>query len=222
MTRCVWIFATALFGVAMQAHGAGGHHAVDDAAILEPGQCQFETWTDREAGAARTLIHVGSACRVGPAEVGLNVERTRLRDGSATVGAGPQIKWARTLGDKLSVGALVSANWQDTSTRFVGSTGVLLLTWQPSETLLAHVNVGRDFLHRDLDEMRAGVALEWAPVPAWSFVAERYREGGVNMWRAGARYVLSSAVNVDFSQARGVSGSALIRWTLGVLWVFDR
>ena len=30
--------------VAMAARAAGGHHSVDDATILDPGQCQLETW----------------------------------------------------------------------------------------------------------------------------------------------------------------------------------
>ena len=68
---------------------------------------------------------------------------------------------------------------------------------------------------------RAGVALEWAPAAAWSLVAERFRESSVNYWRAGARYALNSAVNVDLSQSRGSNG-APIRWTLGVTWVFER
>jgi len=30
--------------VAFPAWAAGGHHAVDDATILDPGACEFETW----------------------------------------------------------------------------------------------------------------------------------------------------------------------------------
>lgn len=47
-----------------RARAAGGHHAVDDAAILEPGQCYIETWLGRETRGARRLLHAGPACRV--------------------------------------------------------------------------------------------------------------------------------------------------------------
>ena len=74
----------AVLGFALQeAHAAGGHHAVDDAAILEPGECQVETWADRERGGDRTLVHVGPACRIGPLEIGVNLDRTRMVGSSA-------------------------------------------------------------------------------------------------------------------------------------------
>ena len=44
---------------------AGGHHAVDDAAILSRGECEGETWFSGEAG-GRRLLHAGTNCRVGP------------------------------------------------------------------------------------------------------------------------------------------------------------
>ncbi len=103
---------------------------MEDAAILEPKKCQVETWADREAGAARTLIHVDPACRIGPVDVGLNVDRGRIRDDGSAVGAGPQIKWALSVSDTLSVGAVLTATWQDTSPRFAGSALVVPLTWQ--------------------------------------------------------------------------------------------
>jgi len=211
-----------LFVVVGQAHSAGAHFAVDDAAILEPGECQIETWAQREAHATRSLIHLGPACRVGPVELTLNIDRARMREQGTTLVAGPEVKWAHPLSRTLSLGTMLKVVAQDTSPHFVGTALVVPLTWQAHETLLVHVNIGRDFLRGDRDETRAGAALEWAPVPAWSFVAERFREGGVNYWRAGARYAASSAVSIDLSQARGVSGSAPAWWTIGLNWVFAR
>ena len=40
----------ALIANASPVRAAGGHHAVDDAAMLDPGQCQIETWFDHENG----------------------------------------------------------------------------------------------------------------------------------------------------------------------------
>ncbi len=139
-----------------------------------------------------------------------------------TVGASPQVKWAGPLNDALSVGVVASAGWVDTSPRFVGSTLVVPLTWQPSETLLVHANVGRDFLHDRRDSARLGAAIEWAPLPSWSFVAERFREFDANFWRAGIRHALSPSVSADLSQAAGMGGGAPRWWTLGLTWVIDR
>jgi hypothetical protein len=121
-----------LFVFDMQALAAGAHHAVDDATMLEPGQCQMESWVDRESGAARTLVHLGPACRVGAVELGLNLDRSRSTGERTSVVAGPQVKWVRPLSDAWSAGVVMSAGWQDMSPRFVGSTIVFPLTWQPS------------------------------------------------------------------------------------------
>jgi len=222
----------ALLGLALnEAHAAGGHHAVDDAAILEPGQCEVETWFDRERGGGRTLLHVGPACRLGPVELGLNMDRARSATNSGnagnagndtTVTAGPQVKWVTPVTESLSVGVVLAAGWQDSSPRFVGSTVVLPLTWQPTQSLAVHVNLGRDFRQHAKDMSRAGAALEWAATPQWSMVAERFREGQAHFWRVGARYVVSDTLSLDLSQARGLAGAAPAWWTVGFNWAFQR
>ena len=112
---------------------------MDDAALLEPGQCQVETWADRERGGARTLVHLGPACRVGPVELGLNLDRVRQTGEGAVVVAGPQLKWAVPLTASLSAGVALAAAWQDGSgPRFVGSTVVVPITWQAADTLAVH------------------------------------------------------------------------------------
>lgn len=216
--------AATLLGLALhEAQAAGGHHAVDDAALLEPGQCQVETWADRERGGARTLVHVGPACRVGPVELGLNLDRMRQTGEGAVAVAGPQLKWAVPLTTSLSAGVALAAAWQDGSgPRFAGSTVVFPLTWQAAETLAVHVNLGRDFRRQGADTNRSGAALEWAATPQWSLVAERFRESAANFGRLGARYAVNDAVSVDLSHARGLSGGAPAWWTLGLNWTFER
>lgn len=212
----------ALLACSLPARAAGGHHAVDDAAILDPGQCQVETWADREAGGARTLLHAGPACRVGQVELSLNLDRTRLSGTTTTTAAGPQLKWATALDERFSLGLVLSTTWQDRRPHRAGSTLVVPLTWQAAETLQVHVNAGRDFRRHEADSGRAGAALEWAPWPAWSFVAERFRESGADYWRVGARRMLTPDLNVDLSRARGLDGAAPAWWTAGLTWAFDR
>lgn len=54
-------------------HAAGGHHAVDDAALLAPGQCHVESWHAR--GDGTRLLHMAPACRFGAIEWALALER---------------------------------------------------------------------------------------------------------------------------------------------------
>jgi hypothetical protein len=56
--------AAASLMAAQAAFAAGGHHAVDDANILEPGQCEQEDWFSRERGGTR-IFHAGLNCGVG-------------------------------------------------------------------------------------------------------------------------------------------------------------
>ena len=205
---------------ATQTHAAGGHHSVDDAAILDPGQCQIETWCGRR------LLHCGPACGVGPLALGLNLERERGAD-SRTLRAGPQIKWAFALTDTLSTGVLASGTWQRSdaghaSLRLADSSVVIPVTWQFDDAWRAHLNLGRDFHRAQPSTSHSGAALEWAALPALSFVAERFREGGRNAWRAGLRWTATPAVNVDLSHARDLRHDGPRGWTRGLTWAFAR
>jgi len=198
------------------AGAAAGHHAVDDAAIADPGQCQLETWLDRERGGARSLVHIGPGCRVGPVELGLNLDRTRATaDGSAT-SAGVQLKWATPLSETLAVGLVVGSAHQESADS--GSVhGILVpFTWRPGPAWQWHVNIGRDLGH-DGSSGRGGAAFEWAALPRWSFVGERFREQGANRWRLGVRWSPTPAFDLDLSRA-----AAPAAVTLGVTWNFQR
>ncbi|RYF01385.1 MAG: hypothetical protein EOO32_04190 [Comamonadaceae bacterium] len=222
-SRHCWHVAGGLCWLTGQAHAAGGHHAVDDAAILEPGQCEVETWIDRERHGPRSLVHVGPACRVGPVELGFNVDRTQLSGQGAATAAGPQVKWAYPLTESLGVGVVVAANGRDRTPRALTGVLVFPLTWQATDTVALHLNLGKDFRRGDEpDTRRSGAALEWAALPAWSFVAERFRESDTNHWRVGARHVLSEGLTVDLSRAQASQRRVPTWWTVGVTWAFDR
>lgn len=221
-TGRVLLVSAGLLATAFSVRAAGGHHAVDDAALIEPGQCQVETWADREQGGARSLLHVGPACRVGPVELALNLDRTQLSGTGAVVTAGPQLKWATPLGKGVSVGLVVFASGQERAPHYLGSSVVLPVTWQASETWLVHVNAGRDFRHYAGDDSRAGAAVEWMPSQVLSFVAERFREGRRNFSRAGARWTLDPALSIDLGRARSLQAGVPAWWTLGFNWTFAR
>lgn len=204
------------------AMAAGGHYAVDDAAILESGQCQLEVWFEAEVESARRLLHVGPACRVGPVELGLNVDRARAGDASKNSVLGPQVKWASALNEQLSIGLAAAANWQNHTPRYLGSSLIVPISYQVSQAWLAHVNIGRDFLSGAANSSRAGMALEWAPNSTWTFIGERFRDSGTDHWRLGGRWTLNEALSLDLSRAQGMGNTSSFWWTLGLNLAFNR
>lgn len=220
--------AAYLCGLAVtQTHAAGGHHAVDDAAIVDPGQCQIETWADRRDGerSGYAPVHLGPACRVGPVELGLNLERERGSEGR-TVRAAPQLKWAHALSDDLGVGLLVAAAWERSpergALRYTGASVVVPLTWQIAEDWRAHFNLGRDLHRAQPSRSHSGLALEWTASQQLGFVAERFREGGASAWRAGLRWTPTDTLSIDLSRAHGLRADRPGWWTLGMTWAFRR
>jgi hypothetical protein len=203
------------------AWAAGGHHAVDDAAILEPGNCKLESWFARAHGGER-LLHAGGGCRVGPVELNAAGEYARP-DGGSETGSALQAKWATELAPGFSAGLSLATGWQaHARPRYQGSTLAALFTWAARDDLALHLNLGRDFVHRDRDENRAGVSVEWTARPGWSLVAERYREQATHFMRAGARWAFTEGWNVDLSRAQRLNGPGASNWTLGALWQFQR
>ena len=132
--------------MACQAHAAGGHYFVDDAAILDANECQFEAWLERDAKVPHTLLHGGAACRVGSFELGSGVERSRI-DGEAQSTANPQLKWVTSINDRLSIGVSAALNFQNSDPLVAGTSLNVPVSVRLTESLQTHINVGRDFNH---------------------------------------------------------------------------
>ena len=213
------VTATGLLG-ALPSHAAGGHHAVDDASLLEAGQCQIETWAEQGQGVRRQ--HVGPACRLNDVELGLNLDRDAPRGEAPQRMVGAQLKWASELQPGLSWGAVWSATWQSAAPHLAGQALLFPLTWSPREDLSVHVNVGRDFHRRAPDHGRYGLALEWQPHPRWQGVVEHWDDGLRTRHRVGLRHVVNEAVSVDLSRARSQGLPREAWWSLGLNWVFAR
>ena len=132
----------------------------------------------------------------------------------------------RSNGRRRSTSASASAwsalvAWQGSAPRYAGATVYAPLTLRVADTLLLHVNVGRDWL-RDLPSRgRAGVSLEWQVVPEWTIIGERYRQYGSDFARLGVQWQQSPSLGFDLSRARGVGATSAGIWTLGATWTFD-
>ncbi len=209
-------------GLPIAALAAGHHHAVDDAALLDPGQCQLEGWVERANGGARRLQHLEPACRIGPVELAIAGERERPAGEGWTTGTGLQLKWARPLTDSVSIGVVASSRWQDRGRAYDATTLVVPLTLRVDDALAVHLNAGRRFASGAPDDTRGGLGIEWTPVGTWTVIAEVYREERETFRRAGLRWALSPSLSIDLSHARGRSGGTAPWWTLGFGWVYDR
>jgi hypothetical protein len=197
------------------AWSAGGHHSLDDAAILEPDACEAESWLTRSRGGQR-LLHAGGACRVGPVEVGASAEYAR-EAGASETGWGLQVKWATELAPGFSAGLSLSPAWQARARpRYQATTLVALATWAPREDVALHLNLGRDFVHDNSNEKRAGVSVEWTPRENWSLTAERYVEQLSHFVRAGLRWAATDDWTFDASRAHRLHGPGESAWTIGV------
>ena len=203
------------------AMAAGGHHAVDDATILEPGVCELETWHVR-AHAGERLLHAGLGCRVGPVELGVASEYARLA-GASQAAYALQAKWAKEVQPGLSLGVSVTPVSQaHARPRYQGATLAGLLTWAVRDDLAVHANLGRDLVRGAPDRNRSGVSAEWTFREGWSLVGERYYEGGTHFARAGARWAISDSWSVDASRAQRLSGPGESNWTIGMSWLLGK
>jgi hypothetical protein len=211
----------AALAVAPCAWAAGGHHGVDDASLMDTGQCELESWFTRERGGK--LVHSGLDCRVGPVEIGALLEYQRAQGASRT-GQGVQVKWAREFGGGFSVGASAGANWEaHQRPRYQGTTVSTLFSWVANDKLSLHANIGRDFLRGQPDVPRSGVSVEWFPFsPSWRLEVERYVEDETQFARGGLRWLASDRWTVDLSRAQSLRGPRPSNWTLGATFAFAR
>lgn len=185
---------------------AGGHFDVDDAGTLGPGQCQYELWGTRTRSQQTTAWHLGPACRVGPVELGLNIDRIAVA-GERTHSLGPQLKWT-FLGQEpdarwsaaISMGATVDLPRRGGRT---GGQFVVPVSWRATESLQVRANLGADWsTGSGARSGRGGLAGEWALNDTVSMIAERNRAFGLWTSRLGARVGLTPMISIDLSAAR--------------------
>jgi len=195
--------AAGLIVFTTHAHAAGGHFDVDDATVLDAGHCQYEAWVARAPAATATLAHLGPSCRVGPVEIGVNVDRFSIAGEHRTL-LGPQLKWVvDPLIDKLSAGVAWSASYDLTNRgRPAAQTLYLPFTWWATEKLWMHANIGMDRDAEGARWRRQGLSAEWAANDKFTFIAERVKF--VDNWtsRVGGRFNVSETLSVDLSAAR--------------------
>ena len=157
---------------------AGGHFDVDDAGMLAPGECQYEVWGGHGTPRSIDFAHLGPACRVGPVELGLNVDWAK-GDFDRVDLLGPQVKWVffgQEEGASLAVALSVGAVYDVRKDGRWGGQLILPLTWQALPSLAVNANLGFDWASVDgIRTGRGGLGIEWAFHPELSLLAEQNR-----------------------------------------------
>jgi hypothetical protein len=194
--------AASLTVFAAHAQAAGGHFDVDDATVLDPGHCQYEAWVVRAPAAPATVAHLGPGCRVGPVEIGVNIDRASVAGSSRTL-LGPQLKWVvDPLVDKLSAGMAWSASYDLTNRGRPAQTLYVPFTWWAAEKLWVHANIGLDRDFAGARWRRQGLSGEWAASDKFTFIVERVKFVGDWTSRLGGRFSVSETLSIDLSAAR--------------------
>lgn len=210
-----------VLGMALGASAAwaGGHYDVDDADTLDAGHCQYEGWGGRGPQGSPAFQHLGLACRIGVAELGLNADRSASPDARVW---GPALKW-RWLGDAeqpLRSAVAFSAGRNERTGGKPSRQLLFPLTWQPLNSLMLHANLGADWAGGAARTARRGLAAEWAVDEKVSLVLERNRASGAWTSRGGLRFTLTPALTLDLSAARARPGGSI--YTVGLSQEFSR
>ncbi len=216
---CLRLAAALAFLANGAAQAAGGHFDVDDASVLAPGRCQYELWANRAVRADATGLHLGPSCRLGPFEIGIDLERGWL-GGDANNTAGPHLKWVYPVSGSLAVGAVAGTAFDLRNTGGAVQAFYLPATWTVTPNWAVNVNLGWDHSN-DGSTHRAGASAEWSPNPKTTVIGEHVRTGGASVSRLGVRFLLADGVSVDLSAAR-VSTREGRLFTVGVNHDFAR
>ncbi len=193
---------------------AAGHFDVDDARTLSPGACQYEAWSGRFGSEPYTALHFGPACRAGPVELHLNVERDSV-PGQYSYIISPQVKWTfigQAKEAKLVAALSFTASFDVTHGGHTGGQFVVPISWRALDRLWINANLGMDWAPGTAARSgRAGVQASWALSDAISLIGERFRAFDARSSRVGARFNLTPTLSLDVSGARsaGVWGFAL-------------
>ncbi|MGJ7508374.1 hypothetical protein [Variovorax sp. GT1P44] len=204
---------------------AGGHFDVDDAFTLDPGQCQYEAWYGRFGTEPLTDFHLGPACRVGPVELGLNIDRYAIPDLYGWV-VGPQVKWTyfgQGADSKLVAAVSAGVGFDVTHGGYTGRQFVLPVSWRALDSLWIHANLGYDWSTVTGDRTgRGGLQGEWALNDKVSLMFERFRAFDLWTSRVGARYSLTPLISIDVSAARTTAPGSPWVYVIGLNHEFKR
>lgn len=224
-TRNIFALAGAALAGTGLVHAAGGHHAVDDATILDPGRCHVESWIEHDRSSHGRAANIGPACHGFGLEWSLGLSHARV-DGERDNQVAPQLKWAtETPVPGLALGLAAGVDLRARSLRRGGHFVLVPATLELADgDWLLHANAGRAWTRGKGAGAIGGLAIERQWQPRFSSVVEVFRDGpGARAWQVGGRWHLDpDHVSLDVSYARGLRADQRSVITIGVTVEFDR
>ena len=121
-------FLASLSLVSLSVQAAGGHHAVDDAALLDVGKCKVEGSAERQTGGGPLALPPWQRLPGWRGRTGHCLDNEKQGARGVATSFDPQIKWAYPLNEVLSIGVAASAKFNSQSPRYASSTVVIPLT----------------------------------------------------------------------------------------------
>lgn len=108
--RCrLWWLLVGLSGSEV-AGASGGHHAVDDAAMVAVDTCELEVWAQTVQGRGGALVTVAPTCHAVGVDWGVTLEQDRSAGADAQAVL-PAVKWATPLGSNLAAGIALEVGY---------------------------------------------------------------------------------------------------------------
>jgi hypothetical protein len=206
--------------LATEAHGAGGAHVVDDAAIEDPGTCNLETWTSA-MGKGSALLTASAACtprRFPWLQAGGWMQRTWTRSGDDTL-AGPAIKAAALpLGPGISIALSAWGGWSLGLHRLEAAGASIPLTVELGSGVTLNLNAGWEWSRTgDRHKAIVGAQIDWSVSEHLSLMAEGFGQIGAGAgYQAGIRWMPARWIDVDLLVGRLSDGTARHAATMGV------
>lgn len=174
---------------------AGASLYVDDAATVERGHCQLESWL-RVAAPARELT-LAPACDIAGTELGLSHSDYAAPHAPATRSLGAK-RVLHASAQEWALAASLSANWS--GVRYDGWSLNLPLTRGPANGAkrLWHFNLGWNQPRQGRARLTGGIGLERALAADWTALAEVYADPhGDTGGQFGLRRALGGAASLD-------------------------
>jgi hypothetical protein len=206
--------------ICTQAHAAGGHHLVDDANMLDRGQCHVETWGEVYQRGGE-LFHVAPGCRAGFTELSLAFEYDNV-DFEPIKSLEPQIKTVLNPDDDVRV-AFVFNSAIETGGRHGESNIYIPLTVDKIDGIEIHANLGYSWERGEHSSLIWGFAAEPAITQRLHAIGEIAQLADKQrIIQLGLRYYLiPELLNFDLSIARRLNRERDNYLTAGITWTFD-
>lgn len=164
----------------------GNQFEVDDAALVEAGQCEIENWYTRGGGDRE--ITVMPVCNVtGNLELAVGLTRASPGDYSVALEAKTLIRSMGT--NSLGWGLMLASTHSEGLAHWEGATVNIPVSVPVLEPLSVHTNIGWEYVREGRDLATWGLSGEFDVRNDWDAIVESWgTHRGGTLWQVGLRF----------------------------------